>query len=187
MSRQHALLAQLQAYEPSDLTEAEYRHRMIDLLAYAPTAFSRSAYMPGHFTAGCFIVDDAGRLLLHHHRRLNLWLHMGGHIEEGESAEEAALREAREESGLADLEILGGIFDLDIHDIPAAGAEPDHDHFDVRFLAHTADPDAVRIAGGESNEIAWVPLDRAAELMPSDARRVIGKIERALRDRSVTT
>lgn len=176
MSRQQSLLAQLQAYEPTNMIEAEYRHRMIDLLTYAPGAFSRSEYMPGHFTAGCFIVDDDGRLLLHHHRRLSLWLHMGGHIEGDESAIEAALREAKEESGLPDLEIVGGIFDLDIHAIPGGHGDPEHDHFDVRYLARAADPEAIRMADGESNELAWIPLDRAAELMPSDARRVIAKI-----------
>lgn len=182
-----SLLEQLRVYEPTDHVEAEYRHRMMDLLTYAPrAAFSRAAFLPGHFTAGCFVVDAAGRLLLHHHRRLSLWLHMGGHVEEGESAEEAALREAGEESGLTDLELAGGIFDLDIHAIPARGDEPEHDHFDVRYLARTSDPGAIRIDRGESNDLAWVPLDRAAERMPDDAKRVIGKIERALRTRSVT-
>jgi 8-oxo-dGTP pyrophosphatase MutT (NUDIX family) len=186
MSRQHALLDQLRNYQPTDPVESEYRHRMIDLLTYAPTAFSRAAFMPGHFTAGCFIVDDAGRLLLHHHRRLNLWLHMGGHVEEDESAQEAALREAVEESGLTGLEIVGDtIFDLDIHEIPAGRGEPLHDHFDVRYLARAADPGAIRIDREESNDLAWIELDRAAELMPADAKRVIGKIERALRERSV--
>jgi len=186
MSRQRALLEQLRAYEPANAVEEDYRHRMIDLLEYAPSPFSHTAFMPGHFTAGCFIIDDAGRLLLHHHRRLNLWLHMGGHIEGEEPAEVAALREAMEESGLTDLRLDGGIFDLDVHAIPASGGDPDHDHFDVRYLARAADPGAIRIAEDESNELAWIALDRAAELMPADAMRVIPKIERALRARSVT-
>jgi hypothetical protein len=86
-----------------------------------------------------------------------------------------------------DLELAGdGIFDLDIHGIPAAKEEPDHDHFDVRYLARTASPDAITMDRAESNELAWVTLARAAELMPgSESHRVLRKIERLFRERSV--
>jgi 8-oxo-dGTP pyrophosphatase MutT (NUDIX family) len=186
MTREHTLLEQLQTYEPAERLEDGFRRRMVDLLTGSPLPFSRSSFAPGHFTAGCFIVDADGRLLLHHHRRLGIWVHMGGHVEGDETSEAAALREAAEESGLADLELLGGIFDLDVHAIPAGRGEPDHDHFDVRYLARAADPNAIRIDRGESNELAWVPTSRAAELMPRDAGRVIRKIERVLRERSLS-
>jgi 8-oxo-dGTP pyrophosphatase MutT (NUDIX family) len=186
MSRQNTLLDQLRAYEPSDPLEKSHRQRMVKLLTDATEPFSRDHFTPGHVTAGCFIVDAGGRLLLHHHRRLNLWLHMGGHVEGEESAAAAALREAFEESGLRDLDPLGGIFDVDVHRIPAGRGEPDHDHFDVRYLVRASDPDAITIDRGESNELAWIPLDRVAARMPPDADRVIRKIERALRERSVS-
>ena len=50
------------------------------------------------FTVAIFVVQD-GRVLLVHHRKLNKWLPLGGHIELDEDPEEAALREAQEESG----------------------------------------------------------------------------------------
>src|SRR4029453_981868 len=40
------------------------------------------------------------------HRQLGAWLPLGGHIELDEDPEQAALREAREESGF-DVELLG--------------------------------------------------------------------------------
>lgn len=49
---------------------------------------------------------EAGRVLLVHHRKLNHWLPLGGHIELDEEPETAALREAFEESGL-EVELLG--------------------------------------------------------------------------------
>src|SRR5438552_14350497 len=57
------------------------------------------------FTAAIFVVHK-GRVLLIHHRKLNAWLPLGGHVELDEDPEVAALREAREESGL-EVEILG--------------------------------------------------------------------------------
>jgi 8-oxo-dGTP pyrophosphatase MutT (NUDIX family) len=57
------------------------------------------------FTVAIFVVDNA-RVLLIHHRKLDKWLPLGGHIELDEDPEQAALREAREESGL-DVELIG--------------------------------------------------------------------------------
>ena len=181
MTRHERLLSELQRYETSDAAEERHRAAMIALLE-APAAFSRAHFAPGHFTASCYVIDDGGRLLLHHHRRLDRWLQMGGHVEGDESPERTALREGEEESGLRDLALVGeGIFDLDIHGIPAAKSEPDHDHYDVRYLARTASPEAIALDRAESNDLAWVTLDRAAELMPgSESRRVLRKIERLL-------
>lgn len=166
MTRHERLRAELERYDASDASEERHREAMVDLLS-EPEAFSRAHFGPGHFTASCYVIDAAGRLLLHHHRRLDRWLQMGGHVEGDESPEVTALREGSEESGLRDLALVTeGIFDLDIHAIPAARGEPDHDHYDVRFLARTSSPDAITLDRAESNDLAWVTLDRAAVLMP---------------------
>jgi 8-oxo-dGTP pyrophosphatase MutT (NUDIX family) len=57
------------------------------------------------FTVAIFVVQSA-RVLLIHHRKLDKWLPLGGHIELEEDPEMAALREAREESGL-EVELIG--------------------------------------------------------------------------------
>jgi 8-oxo-dGTP pyrophosphatase MutT (NUDIX family) len=57
------------------------------------------------FTVAIFVVQNT-RVLLIHHRKLDKWLPLGGHIELEEDPEQAALREAREESGL-DVELIG--------------------------------------------------------------------------------
>jgi 8-oxo-dGTP pyrophosphatase MutT (NUDIX family) len=57
------------------------------------------------FTVAIFVVRE-GRVLLIHHRKLDKWLPLGGHIELDEDPETAALREAKEESGL-EVELIG--------------------------------------------------------------------------------
>jgi 8-oxo-dGTP pyrophosphatase MutT (NUDIX family) len=181
-----SLAEELRTYQPLNDLERQHRDAMLDLLAYSPNAFARDHFVPGHFTASCFIIDGDGRLLLHHHRRLDRWLQMGGHIERDETPEAAALREAAEESGLDDLALAGGILDLDIHEIPAFEDQPEHAHFDVRYLARTSQPEKIALHRGESHDLAWFDLESAAERMPGEeSLRVIGKIEHMMRERTL--
>jgi 8-oxo-dGTP pyrophosphatase MutT (NUDIX family) len=91
-----------------------------------------------HFTASAFVVDAAGsRTCLVEHVKLGRLLQPGGHIEDDDaSVEDAALREAREETAL-DVALHPEAprpFDVDIHRIPERPGEPSHLHLDVRFL-----------------------------------------------------
>ena len=162
--------------------DGPYRPDFLQLLRATGAPFSRNQFEPGHITASCYVIDGGGRLLLHHHRRLNRWLQMGGHVEAGEQPVDAALREAAEESGLRDLELAyDGIADLDVHVIPAGRGEPQHRHFDVRYIARTGSPEAIAMDAQESNDLIWVDLDRAADLMKGEeSLRVLRKIGRML-------
>lgn len=180
------LLEQLERYRPVDATEERHHRALMAHLGHARSPLSRSKFSPGHVTASLFIVDTkAKQILLHHHRRLGRWLQMGGHLEPGESPAIAALREGREESGLADLELLApGILDLDVHPIPAGKGEPDHFHFDVRYVARTRTPGNIAMDAAESNQLAWMPLERAIELMQEEAStRALEKIRALLHSR----
>jgi 8-oxo-dGTP pyrophosphatase MutT (NUDIX family) len=159
-----------------------YRDDFLDLLRTTVAPYSRAQFEPGHITASCYIIDDNDRLLLHHHRRLDRWLQMGGHLEPDEMPVDAALREAAEESGLRDLQIVSdGILDLDIHVIPAGRGEPEHRHFDVRYIARTGSPEAIAMDDKESKALQWVGLGRAAVLMKGEeSLRVLRKIARLI-------
>jgi len=177
MSRRQLLLDELRGYAPADATETQNVEAVVNLLTTSAAPFSRAQFAPGHVTASCYIVDPEGRLLLHHHRRLDRWLQMGGHVEANELTADAALREAREESGLADLLLESRILDVDVHAIPASKGDPLHHHFDVRYLARTAAPHSVTMHPDESNDLAWFTLPRAEELMNApESTRVIRKL-----------
>ncbi len=153
-----ALLGELRAYVPADAREASMRERLVAFVTAYPDAFERALSI-GHVTASAWIVDPARtRALLAHHRKLRKWLQLGGHADGDPDVRRAALREAREESGLSSLRLVSeAIYDLDVHRIPARPGEPAHEHFDVRF-AFEADPDEPLVVSAESHALAWVPL-----------------------------
>ena len=55
--------------------------------------------------------------------------------------------------------------DLDVHPIPARGAEPEHLHWDVRFLLRARPGQALAISD-ESNDLQWF----AAAAIPAVTR-----------------
>lgn len=132
---------------------------MIDLLDSGPPSFSRAHFSPGHFTASAFVLSpERDALLLIFHGKLSRWLQPGGHIEpEDPNVLLAAMREVEEETGLRDVTAVGaGLFDVDIHEIPARKADPAHLHFDVRILLQAATRDFQ--AGSDALDAKWVPL-----------------------------
>ena len=128
-----------------------------------PDCFERTC-VPGHVTGSAWLVShDGGRFLLTHHRKLGRWLQLGGHSDGDPDTAAVALREATEESGIANLEIalIGGMpqpLDLDAHEIPVRGAEPAHIHYDVRFLV-VAPPGATIAISEESLALRWFATD----------------------------
>jgi 8-oxo-dGTP pyrophosphatase MutT (NUDIX family) len=126
--------------------------------------FSRTQW-PAHFTASAVVVDPGfERVVLVHHAKLLRWLQPGGHVEPGDAGiVEAALREAREETGL-EVTLQAGAptpLDVDVHVIPARGAEPEHRHLDVRVLVVAADPHALAHDPHESHGAQWLTWDDA--------------------------
>ena len=57
------------------------------------------------FTASVYLVHE-GKVLLHKHKKLGFWVQPGGHIELDEDPNQAAIREAKEETGY-DVELIG--------------------------------------------------------------------------------
>lgn len=149
--------------------EAAMLAQFFPFIAAHPDCLWRTC-LEGHLTASAWVVDPARRrVLLTHHRKLDLWIQLGGHADGEADLLAAALREVTEESGLTRVRAVAAeIFDVDRHRIPARKTEPEHWHFDVRFLIE-ADPEESVVVSDESHAVEWVPLGEVTRLNPEES------------------
>jgi 8-oxo-dGTP pyrophosphatase MutT (NUDIX family) len=140
------------------------------------------------FTVAIFVVHE-GRVLVIHHRKLDKWLPLGGHIELYEDPEQAARREAREESGF-EVELLGerppttepgtraliGPRFLDIHRINET-----HEHIGMIYWARPKDG-TMTLAHDEHHDIRWCAPEELDALHPPMSNAVKWYCRKAIQE-----
>ncbi|MET9519604.1 NUDIX hydrolase [Streptomyces sp. NPDC002994] len=157
--------------------QGELRQMYLDHLSAHPDGMWK-ACEAGHVTASALVVDpERGRVLLTLHKKLNMWLQMGGHCEPGDATlSDAALREATEESGIPGLTLLPvGPVRLDRHPIPA----PCNWHLDVQYAA-LAPGGAVEAISEESLDLRWFAYDEVAGVADESVVRLMERTRAAL-------
>ena len=161
---------QLSDHEPIDDRERESVKTFCELAPKLQAPFDEYSD-PTHVTASAIVVGKPG-VVLHLHKRLNMWLQPGGHIDSGEPIQDAAMREAREETGL-ELQHFGvekiksRFIHLDVHPGPRG-----HTHLDVRFLL-LATNETFAPAAGESQQVKWFSFADALRVSEDGARGAI--------------
>lgn len=172
------LRAALLAHTPATPREVRSRATFLRYLEWLPRPFDEDAD-PVHVTGSAIVLDGNGNTLLHHHKRLRLWLQPGGHVDPGERAHEAALREAVEETGLPLSHPADGptLVHVDVHE-----GGRGHLHLDTRYLLIGDASADFAPAPGESVELAWVPvadIDDWGDASVGDAVRAADRLWRA--------
>jgi 8-oxo-dGTP pyrophosphatase MutT (NUDIX family) len=135
-----------------------------------------------HFTVAVFVVHR-GHVLLHYHRKLGRWLPPGGHVEDNELPDEAAIREVFEETGTRAV-LVGnrGLrarleFSTPRQLVMPAGVQlediyPGHQHIDLVYFA-VPDPEHPRSAEidaqlAERDHVGWYTASQAQLLGAND-------------------
>lgn len=107
------------------------------------------------------------RVFVGHHKKSGLWLFNGGHVDKGETPEEALQREIGEEWGLVATELSYGKPQLlTVTHIPDTQPIFCREHFDVWYFidvdSSTFTPDLEKLAT-EFYENRWLTLDRVKQ------------------------
>lgn len=151
--------------------ELQAKEDILNFVRNNPDCFERSL-KKGHITGSAWLVNqDNSKALLMHHAKLDLWVQLGGHCDGESDVLAVAIKEAQEESGINGIEAVSNeIFDIDVHKIPARKDEPEHYHYDIRFLLRVnSDEDVVQ--NRESKELRWI--SRNPKELPTDKRSVV--------------
>lgn len=192
--RRRALIALLRRYGEQDDAGAALAARFLAFVEQHDDCLLRGC-VPGHITASAWILSaDGQQCLLTHHRKLDRWLQLGGHVDGERHVERSALREAREESGMQQFDLLapdGELLplDLDVHPIPARGSgpalEPEHLHWDVRFLLRAQEGQRL-VLSAESKALRWVAVNAVGALTEEDSVLRLGRRAQQWLRRGVT-
>jgi 8-oxo-dGTP pyrophosphatase MutT (NUDIX family) len=173
-------------YQPETPNEKADLEKLLALVTNEVNCFHRDNYQPGHITGSAWIVShQRDHVLLTHHLKLNQWLQLGGHSDGHPNTFEVALREAQEESGLSSIKPLSEeIFDISIHTIPARANQPEHEHFDLRFLFEADRNEPFQRQVEESLDLRWIPIEQVTIYNQQEAffnmvRKTLKKFPRA--------
>lgn len=170
------ILKLLKNYFPQDPLEKKAYQNIQKFLVEEPCCFDRSC-QKGHFTASCWLESfDGKKALLTHHKKMGIWLQLGGHADGDHDLLRVSLKEAHEESGFSDIRpLLPEIFDIGVHFIPTYHNVHAHYHYDIRFLLKSF-KDEPFIVSEESHNLRWIYDNEENKLPPNyDVKRMFYK------------
>ncbi|UQX12377.1 NUDIX hydrolase [Candidatus Mycobacterium methanotrophicum] len=158
MSVRQSAIALLTEWEAPSPEQDSLRHAVLAFIDARDDSCRREC-VPGHVTASALVLDDSGgQVLLTLHRRLSRWVQLGGHCDDGDGdILAAALREASEESGIADLCIEPDLVAVHVHPVTCSLGVPTR-HLDLQFVAHAPATAQITISD-ESVDLRWWPTD----------------------------
>ncbi len=130
--------------------------------------------------ATVYIIHE-DKVLLLYHRKLQKWLPPGGHVDPNETPDEAAIREAWEETNV-EVELISFQTDLDVNrpnarslpapfsclleEIPAFGDQPAHQHIDMVYMGRPKTLE-LKQSERESDGLRWFSMEEV-DLLISD-------------------
>jgi 8-oxo-dGTP pyrophosphatase MutT (NUDIX family) len=141
-----------------------------------------------HMAASTILItkQEPKKVLLLFHKKYNLWIQPGGHVEKFENPLETAIRETKEETGIDVSFLLEKVVKIDSANVlpvpdffleefvPPHEENPAHRHVDILYVV-TVDEQDVSHGENEFHEIGWFTLEEALKLPMYDNTKMMLK------------
>lgn len=161
-------IEQIKKYNPTNEQEESDKKLILQLIeTFGDNILTRENNV-AHITSSSIIVnEDISKMVMVHHNIYNTWTWTGGHADWDEDLLEIALKEAKEETWISNLEILSedilsiDIFSVQWH-IKKGKYVSTHLHLSSAYIFIADENDKLKINKDENSGVKWVDLDELA-------------------------
>ena len=160
---------EIRAYTPQNEQEAADQRLILEYIRLFPDNILTRDNEIAHLSSSGFVVNaDGTRVLMAHHNIYKVWAWTGGHADGETDLLHVAMREAKEETGIEHLRLMGGgVVSLEILPVWAhvkrGRAVGSHLHLNVSYLFEADDTLPLRVAEDENSAVGWLGIDRLDE------------------------
>lgn len=168
----------IESYQAKNEQERTDKEAMLTFISRNPDYLLRRNLV-GHFTSSAIIVNNEfSKVLFVHHNIYNSWGWVGGHNDGEEDSLYVALKEAKEETGLENIELVTkDIIGLDtiyvMSHIKNKTFVSDHLHFNLTYLLRASEEDQVTIKADENSGVAWFDIEDIDSIVSEDKMKGI--------------
>lgn len=156
----------IMAYEPINEQEASEKKVILEYIEQYPHNILLRENKLGHLTSSGFIMNkDLTKALMVHHNIYNTWAWTGGHADGDEDLLYVAIKEAKEETGVTEIEpLMEEIASVDI--LPVWGHVKKgqyvatHMHLSVAYILIADENQALHINEAENSGVKWIEIDQ---------------------------
>lgn len=168
------LKEEIEKYVPYNAQEEADKSMMLEYLNTFEDCLTRENRF-GHFTASAIVVNPTkDKVLFAYHNIYNSWAWTGGHADGEEDLLGVALREAKEETSIEQINpVSNEILGLEvIHVMPhikRGKFVSAHVHLNITYLLEADDTQEIHNKPDENKEVGWLPIDKLDEYVSEKA------------------
>ena len=182
------LRKEIESYLPYNCEEEKDKEIMLKYMDTFDDVLTRNNEI-GHFTSSCWIVNkEKTKVLMVYHNIYDSWSWTGGHADGDSNLLHVSLKEAKEETGLKNVEPLNeNIFSLEITGVDGHIKKgqyvSSHMHLNITYLLCADESQTLHIKEDENSGVKWFDLDEAVKVSNEPyMKKVYSKLNKKLKD-----